>query len=91
MKIVIMNQIIFVFIWISILSVFFTSPNKQLPSVKSVSKSFDNLSSVYKIYNLTTFYEQKTDFCVIVIFLTKLLVSVVLILLTLLTNSLYLV
>ena len=39
----------------SALLVSFTSPNKQLPGVKSVFKSFDYVFNIYKIYKLTTF------------------------------------
>ena len=37
----------------------FTAPNKQLPSIKSVGRSFDHLSIVYEIYKLTTFFMKK--------------------------------
>ena len=36
----------------------FTAPNKQLPSIKSVIKSFHHVFNSYKIYKLTTSYEK---------------------------------
>ena len=37
----------------------FTAPDKQLSSVKSVSKSFNHVANLYEILNQLTFYEEK--------------------------------
>ena len=47
----------------SVFLVSFTAPIKQLPSVKSMSESFDHLCSMNEIYELTPFYEEKILFC----------------------------
>ena len=37
----------------------FTAPNKELPSVKSLSKCFDHVSNLYQIYKFTIFLWRK--------------------------------
>ena len=59
-----MSQLLYLYLSTSAFLVSFTAPNKQLPSVKSVFKSFYHGSSLYVIYKCTIFLTRKdTLFC----------------------------